>query len=1595
MTDRNGLLFGDADAPKRREDVLREEANASSTTRRARILHELGEQLEAAGNLTGAVKEYEAALESSSAFSEAVEGLWRLVERRRALGDASQIAAALLECATNNEERARALLLQASLLDQAGDTAGAVTKAKDAVFEDAARVSPSGWLTLELLGAKLSDPELQRTALESRAEAAADPYWKGLLLLDVAERVASAGESERATELLLSVLDLENGPRFGAALALERLARLEAGQEPTKENLELLARALETQGALLDDAHHDAERARVLGVPRFRRTPAHRTEVWLRAAYVREQLQEWPAAAAALENALASVGELLPEDPVHTVLSRSRLRAARATGDDAAALQVSQEHLSASVTRPLSTTFALEYAAHAAQSGDEASAFEALGFALGQDPLSIPARAFQYDWLAQDADTPRLAVALDALAAQSLSSEAKSRLRTLSAILWVTRGKDVSAAEKALSQAALPAEASARLSRALARVAGDVEWYARAANDLVRALPKAASEEVVSVLFELVALRVRLGQRDAAYETLERMEQYDEGRIIAMVVRAHLPETAEETKRELFEKLRDSATNTELVRIFASAAAFTGRLGPETAPPSIEQEEHRVRSARELETLAKGEPDDLVLSVAASSALAQASLPLDAASLLEATAATLEDPLIVASLRLEAGFLRFRAGDATAALSTFQAAEDTFAESTQAVIPWAKRALGSTDADARRDAIDVELSGSAPDEGALSLERFALELREGNADEALAFLGKAETHADAHLVPATALLRLIWPRAAGDAVAYDRAATTLAELGANETRSNEWVFAERARRGREEGNQEWVRAAKAWYDANPTVSAALEWLAAAGTDPDEREPALRAMADVLPEAEQEALLAVAALVGPEPTNDTPLLGGEGPASRLANLEMSLPGCEPNRRLHALSEVGDALGEDSELESCALAGWAALSTGQAGLALELFSYVTSENADHLAAWEGQRAAAEALGNVEARALAAEQLGARAGDAEQAALFWEEAATNWFLLGEAYEARGERALEASVERDPACTLSFERLFRRVRERKAHERLLALIDVRLPIVVSESEREKLTWERARALRELAKFDAAMEALDAVRALNPEHVGALALSGEIFIRRGQFEEAAEILAYLATVEDAPARNRVTAGVTAVDLFENKLGQATRALEVLVALDEAGLTTLPVRERLAKVAAKVGAWDRAAEVLERLMTERQTTEGQTEAARLAMVIHRDRRKAAYDATNAVLKVLEALPGDEEALDLLLLVDVEPSRKQALLSKGRDALREGLEQRTPDKSTLRLFAEIAHALHDDANEHAALSAASAFGDAQARELATGTFERCPTRPTGVLGEPGLTQLVADRDDGPISRLYVHLAATLAEAFGPNLGSLGLGRRDRVDAKAGSPLRDELHAWAHAFGIGEFELYVGGKDPNGIQGIAGSPHVLVLGSSVRAPFTANQRAKLAIELVGIARGTSILRHRDNTSISAIVLSAANLAKVMVAAPSAPYPVQAEVDKALSKAISRKSKSGLAEILSPLTAKSSDATTWLARALLTQARAGVVASGHLAATLEEGFGVLPGRSSDSLAHDRRAQELLRFHLSRTYSDLRMVLRLEGAS
>ncbi len=906
---------------------------------------------------------------------------------------------------------------------------------------------------------------------------------------------------------------------------------------------------------------------------------------------------------------------------------------------------------------------------------------------------------------------------------------------------------------------------------------------------------------------------------------------------------------------------------------------------------------------------------------------------------------------------------------------------------------WAARGVDVDSIDSRRAATQFAAAGGAADVRVLALERFATEVGGGDSDAAIAAIAAIDRTPEGTFGVAAALARLAWSLGSVDRAAARDAIARLAQRGPG---ALALAAAEEVRLAREGGDrEERARAARRWVDAGGGAPAAIEWLAAAmalGSPGEEIEPRLAAAAALSGDG-REQMLASAALVRSLVDRDTPVafVPGQSAAARLTNLELAPPGSDPRRRAAALSELDGALGDEAAVDAISLAGWSALAADEIEVARGHFARATSTRPSDLAAWEGQRLCAELLGNKPARAQAAAELGARCADAERSAEFWEEAALLWLELG--VEDAADRALEASFERDARRGVAFDKLFRRVRARKDNDKLLALIERRLDVADDPHEIQKLFWEQARVLREKGDNDGALRSLEHVTMLDPDHVGALALLGEINIRRGHFDDAATSLARLAMLDGAPGKNRVTAGVAAVDLYEKKLDRYDKALEVLLSLHQAKLSTLPVRERLARAAARTGAWNEATSMLEELMNERSDSEGRIEAARLAMSIHRDRLLRPQGAAAAIVKLLQESPADGEALEMLLETEQPRPIRDRLLENARRALVDSLQKRPTDVNAVRRLARVARALSDEPLHRAALSVLVSLGAADARsEQTVVQLSTKKSRPPQIaVGDAILRAMLAPGDEGPIADLFMLLGPTLVEALGPTLQASGVNRRDRIDPRSGLALRNEIAAWAGAFGIREFDLYVGGSDPLGVQGIPGSPPALVVGAGVNAPIAPIARARVARELLGIVRGTTSVRLRDDTTVAAIVVAACKLAHVSIQHP--PYAVLAEVERLVGKAIARRTRKLLPNLCEAIVSRGADARSWTRRALASQDRVAVIASGDPSVVLADVFAVLDGNLAQAVTGNPRGEELLRFALSPQFLELRRALGLDG--
>jgi hypothetical protein len=476
------------------------------------------------------------------------------------------------------------------------------------------------------------------------------------------------------------------------------------------------------------------------------------------------------------------------------------------------------------------------------------------------------------------------------------------------------------------------------------------------------------------------------------------------------------------------------------------------------------------------------------------------------------------------------------------------------------------------------------------------------------------------------------------------------------------------------------------------------------------------------------------------------------------------------------------------------------------------------------------------------------------------------------------------------------------------------------------------------------------------------------------------------RFPEAAQHLGRLAELPAAPNQQRLMSGVAAVDIYENKLNDLRAALAVLVKLHAAGLSNLPVRERLARIAAKVEAWEDATSVLGELMHERESSAGRIDAARLAMAIRRDRMNSAESAEAAVGKLLDESPGDEEALDLVLSTRYPESFWRKRLQTGLGTVVKVVTDNPLDAERVDRLARIAERLGNVPLRQAALGALVALGvepaeiDPELRKI----DERVARVPSIRIDDASLPELFDPEDRGVLPDLFKELASTIAEALGPSLAALGVGKKERVDPRAGLPVRNEIAAWAGALGIGEFELYIGGKDPEGVYGVATEVPAIVVGSRVAAPLSPALRQAVARELLALRRGTSVLRHREPAEVGALVAAAGKVAGVEI--PSPPFAMLGEFQRQLGKEMPRRVRKVLPELLSRLVSSAEDSHAWYRAAISSLDRMAAVAAGDVSWVLCNGDVMSRGRLGASVEAQERARRLLSFVLSPTYLALR---------
>jgi cellulose synthase operon protein C len=1444
-----------------------EEPLEQDPAQQAILRHEAAVLEEQRGDAEAAIRDYLAACDGDPELREPLEALVRLLSIRRD-PSVGRLLERLIDSSQEPRETARALReLAVHRLTVDDDLAGARLALEQAVEQQPG--DAAAWLELELVAAKEGDPELQVRALEARSKLTTDPTWQGLLLIELAELRAAEGDVESAGALLDTAAGLEGRARFASRLALEEVAR--RARDP-----ELGAHALEGQAELISQGIDDPDAAAQVGVPSVICEPRYAADAWIRAGELRRRSGDAWGAVAALRAAAARM-------PDEGLVARLSIAAADAAGDSEAAVSIAREQLEGGLGGPAAAAMWLRVGRAAEDEGDLEAALGAYGKALEADPTSIVATTLRTDLLAQGDDPAALAGALESSARAAASDAAKARGFITVAYVWSVRAGDVERGKQALASAVELGTTpilAARVARSFASLAGDAAWYESATAELLALID--SPEEAAALRFELGRARLYRDDERGALEAFAAIDGGVEsgwGPWLGRALAAYAVGLGSTTRRDEGEHgaERDGKAVIALAEVEPDAALARGLslVAALLAARTGATDEAVTLLAREHER----DPNDVVIAAFLADLRRAKGDAAGAAAALRACADGVGDDGVAGALALEAGLGLWKAGDRGGAIECFEAALPRAPQPAQLMLAWALRAAAPNDLGVRMRALEL-MEELDPDPAGAALERFGVGVfaRDGEADPLGALEQLDELSPSGDVALAAALGRLLL--GASDAEAMAPALRTLEELGGAAERVAQ---AERFRLARfvDRDAQGAVAAAERWSAVEGTGTASgagmlgsgLEWLAAAfaADDRDGEIKAREALAKALRGdfAVSAAVSAAAVRMIHQPGRSQALLEVDALPARLMNVELALPGGDPNRRARALRGLGDALGEETARDAQRMAAWNDLAAGAYGEAQETFRELIEHEADDMIALEGFRAASELLGDYTSLGVALARLGNLVRDDARAGELWEQAGMVLLEHTDAHD-DAEIAFERALSRDQTREVAFDKLFRRVRARKDNDRLLALIELRLEVTTNETEITKMYWERARVYRERGDNDRALKCLTDVTMLEPDHVGALALAGEISIKKGDFAGAAPLLARLAGLSDAPKKQRLLSGIAAVDLYEKRLDNPKASLEVLLQLYRDGLSTSKVRERLARTAARVGNWEEAVKILERLMEERDTPKGRAEAARLAMAIYRDKIRRPERARKAVHKLLVEIPDDREALELLLHADVSAELRSIAVPVAKRLLLQSLADDPFDADKVELLAEITASDDDHNLRRAALGVAIALGrdDESVRRAAAEIDARSVREPQIVLDDAAIA-LVADPDDrGPIAELFALAAPVIAEALGPSLKSEDVGRRQRVDS---GPLRTEISRWMGALGLGDFDVYVGGRDPKAVKGVAEDKPALVVGEAVQPPLDIAARSALASAVFALRRGTTAVLHVDDATVASIVVA----------------------------------------------------------------------------------------------------------------------------
>lgn len=1586
--------------------VIRAELErAGDPALRAALHYEIARNTERLGDESATVREYLASYNADPTFRPPLHALIRLFEKRRSYKNLARLYEAEAQSATTVGDRASALvdlaLLNGERLGEHGEAVAVLEEVIDEL-EQAGEPTVLPALILERAYVKAGLQDSVIDAVARRAPSVGDPSLKATLLGELARSKAGAGEVDAALSLARQSVSTATEPadRYRALELLEEIARRHGRAQ------ELVA-ALEGRAALVGKLSRRevvSESGEVAPTPPPESDAAAvaGTEA---AVLLREAARLRARALHDLDGAMVALRKALSLRPEDLALRRELMLLAERSGDRDRAAEEARYLLERGVTGHHAAPLHFRIAEAANARGDADIARDALLEALDIDPHSAVAAA-TLEELALSSGQIEAWIARLADRAERSEGELRSRLAWYAAHLESTRdGADLSNARKLYEKAATGSPDPTTIWReALGSALRNADPIG--ARTAARALVDRDDIDEIersAVLRDLHELeRVVLEDDAAANEVLRRALSTpaaqdwagDVARLTGAAIGLH------DLTAEAHELLAARALSAEAAAAHWCAAgrAYVRAGWFDAAIRTLESAANRLPGHRYavalLEELyhAKGDADAVVRLLRASAEADRSGHERDTGLVLAAAAAE-------------------SAGDRALAVRTYQEALQREPEQLAPLLALVRIAESTSDTElalqAHESLAEREMAHGLPGRWTIELAEL-LQLRADRPDHAEPLLRRivAETSElgpfagldlalatsadlandpepsrwrEAQLVGTEALFdhangstRVSLMRELGG-IAIDSGgllakvdASTFADLVLKEDPENTWGLFTRLRTS-------WQRPA----------------------DHDERAGQMLALADASMDAATAADLVVhalrAAALSGNPDDDAVFraidLEDAQPGSELAAalaIESLSEADDPGERADAIEKWRDHVCGSSERSYRAAQARALAAAGRAQEAVPLLRRIVEESPDDLASWEALRGAARDIEEWSDVALACDRLSEYLGG-ELRAMLLEEAATIWMdHLGNDDEAetRLRRAIFETPDEERIRIdreVAYWRLHDLLAERGDERRLMDLVRARAQSTREPAQLIPVHYELARLHRSLGERERALEDLERLMHLDPEHLGGLALLVELQVQREAWAPAVDALRALASARDVPASQQRIARLGAADFLEKKLGDPASAIAELEAIEALGLADGPLYERMTSLAEAAGLPELAASILAKVSALTFNAGERAAVERRAASIYVEQLGDTAAAIRAYHRALEAIPTDLEAAQRLAdLLDM----------RGRDALDGQLEYSLRDvlageplmPDALRGIGMLGRWRGDRTLEIAMYDALLALGQANDEEREILAQRGSPRPVSGELriSDRALLALYAEGLSGPALEFAVLASETLAEMDRLTPASLGLGRGDQIDPRSPTPLSDELQRLASLFGAPAAEVWVGGHDPRLLTYLSnqrGKP-AWILGSGIASPLPPMLRFEVGRCAVASRIGLAplIARSEDQTATDLFAIAAA----AGVQFPLAHHrPGVSEATKLAQKALSRRVKRGLPEIAQKIHDGGHAILTMSQAAQMTFSRGGVLAAGELTTVLAQRLGVTP--SLERIERNLAALDLFRFWTS----------------